>query len=153
ERYRAPLVLCCLEGTTRDEAAQQLGWSVATLKGRLERGRALLALRLRRRGLTLSAALAGLTISESAAEAAVPAALLTSTVTAARFADTVAPGVVSAQALLLARGMVRAMLFAQLKAALGVVVAAVFVAGLGAAVLWLAAPPDRVANAGAQEAS
>src|SRR5207245_397871 len=26
-RYRAPLLLCYLEGKTRDEAAQQLGWS------------------------------------------------------------------------------------------------------------------------------
>src|SRR5262249_34467274 len=39
---RAPLVLCCLEGATRDEAAQRLGWSLAMLKRRLARGRALL---------------------------------------------------------------------------------------------------------------
>src|SRR5262245_41381493 len=36
ERYRAPLVLCYLEGKTRDEAAQQLGWSLGTFKRRLE---------------------------------------------------------------------------------------------------------------------
>src|SRR5579871_1106294 len=34
ERYRAPLLLCCLEARTRDEAARQLGWSLATLKRR-----------------------------------------------------------------------------------------------------------------------
>jgi RNA polymerase sigma factor (sigma-70 family) len=56
ENYRAPLVLCYLEGATRDEAAKQLGWSLATLKRRLDRGRVLLAGRLRRRGLTLPAA-------------------------------------------------------------------------------------------------
>jgi hypothetical protein len=33
---RAPIVLCCLEGNTRDEAAQSLGWSVSTLKRRLD---------------------------------------------------------------------------------------------------------------------
>src|SRR5262245_44327760 len=42
ERFRAPLVLCYLEGRTRDEAAQELGWGLATLRGRLERGRELL---------------------------------------------------------------------------------------------------------------
>src|SRR5437763_6451073 len=46
ERFQAPLLLCCLEGRTRDEAAQELGWSLATLRGRPERGRALLRGRL-----------------------------------------------------------------------------------------------------------
>src|SRR5579859_3426181 len=36
ERLRAPLVLCYLEGNTRDEAAASLGWSLGTLKRRLE---------------------------------------------------------------------------------------------------------------------
>ena len=39
QRYRAPLVLCYLEGKTRDEAARMLGWSEGTFRGRLERGR------------------------------------------------------------------------------------------------------------------
>ena len=51
ERYRAPLVLCYLEGRTRDEAAHQLGWSLRTLQRRLERGREILRTRLIRRGL------------------------------------------------------------------------------------------------------
>src|SRR5262249_17481263 len=51
ERYRAPLVLCYLEGRTRDEAARQLGWSLGTLKRRLEQARARLRGRLERRGL------------------------------------------------------------------------------------------------------
>src|SRR5262249_3232702 len=57
ERFRAPLLLCYLEGKTRDQAASELGWSLDTLRGRLERGRNLLRARLTRRGLTLSAAL------------------------------------------------------------------------------------------------
>src|SRR5262249_6349111 len=43
---RTPLVLCYLQGLTRDEAALRLGWTLATLKRRLERGRNLLRVRL-----------------------------------------------------------------------------------------------------------
>ena len=60
DRYRAPLVLCYLEGRTQDEAARQLGWSLNTLRRREAQGRRLLEARLRGRGVTLSAALAGL---------------------------------------------------------------------------------------------
>src|SRR4029453_2131007 len=34
ERYRLPLVLCYLQGLTRDQAAGRLGWSVGALIGR-----------------------------------------------------------------------------------------------------------------------
>src|SRR5262245_4773649 len=49
-RYREPLVLCCLEGLTRDEAARRLAVPAATLKSQLERGRRLLGAALDRRG-------------------------------------------------------------------------------------------------------
>src|SRR5262249_12651171 len=58
DRYRAPLVLCCLEGLARDEAARRLGWPAKTVKSRLEQARELLRTRLVARGLTLSGALA-----------------------------------------------------------------------------------------------
>lgn len=57
ERYRAPILLCCLEAITQEEAARQLSCSLATLKRRLTKGRELLRVRLARRGLTLSAVL------------------------------------------------------------------------------------------------
>src|SRR5262245_46300595 len=60
ERYRAPVVLCCLEGLTRDEAARQRGVPAATLKGQLERGRRRLHEALARRGVTLGAGLLAL---------------------------------------------------------------------------------------------
>jgi RNA polymerase sigma factor (sigma-70 family) len=49
-RYREPLVLCYLEGLTRDEAAVRLGVPLATLKSQLERGRRKLGDALTRRG-------------------------------------------------------------------------------------------------------
>src|SRR5437868_1324301 len=49
ERYRLPIVLCYLEGRTRDEAAAQLGWTAQQVKGQLERGRERLRGRLVRR--------------------------------------------------------------------------------------------------------
>ncbi|HKB40338.1 MAG TPA: sigma-70 family RNA polymerase sigma factor, partial [Gemmataceae bacterium] len=51
ENLREPLVLCYLEGLTRDEAAARLSCPLGTLKGRLERGRELLRQRLVRRGV------------------------------------------------------------------------------------------------------
>src|SRR5262245_7271809 len=50
---RAPLLSCYHRGRTQDEAARELGWSVRTLRRRLERGRQLLRTRMARRGITL----------------------------------------------------------------------------------------------------
>src|SRR5581483_5039114 len=55
-KYRVAIVLCDLEGQSRKEAARQLGLPEGTLAGRLARGRALLARRLARQGVALSAA-------------------------------------------------------------------------------------------------
>jgi len=57
ELVRVPLVLCILEGLTRDEAAKQLGLPLGTLKSRLEQARKLLRARLTSRALTVSGAL------------------------------------------------------------------------------------------------
>jgi hypothetical protein len=57
ERYRLPLLLCYLEGKTRDEAAAALGLSAGTIKGRVRRGIDMLRRRLERRGVALSAGL------------------------------------------------------------------------------------------------
>src|SRR5260370_13663447 len=57
DRYRLPLLLCYLEGKTRDEAAKELGRSLNTIKQPLEMGRNRLRSRLARRGLALSAGL------------------------------------------------------------------------------------------------
>jgi RNA polymerase sigma factor (sigma-70 family) len=68
-RYRGPLVLCYLEGRTRDEAARQLGVSVAAVKGRLERGRDMLRDRLTRRGCCLGVGLTAAALADDVSAA------------------------------------------------------------------------------------
>src|SRR5262249_5084637 len=99
EKYRAPLLLCCLAGRTRDEAAEQLGWTLGALKMRLERGRQLLRTRLARRGLALSATLLALVLAQQATPRRVPAWLATTHIRAAfLFAAGNPAGTLSAQA-------------------------------------------------------
>jgi RNA polymerase sigma factor (sigma-70 family) len=57
ERYRAPIVLCDLQGLTRNEAAELLGCPAGTVGGRLARARKRLRDRLKRRGVEPSVAL------------------------------------------------------------------------------------------------
>jgi RNA polymerase sigma factor (sigma-70 family) len=103
EKYRAPLLLCCLAGRTRDEAAEQLGWTLGALKMRLERGRQLLRIRLARRGLTVTAALFAMLLAQHATATPVPALLATTTIKASlRFAMGETPVGLSARALSLA---------------------------------------------------
>jgi RNA polymerase sigma factor (sigma-70 family) len=133
QRYRAPLVLCYLEGQTRDQAARQLGWSLRTLDRRLTRGRELLRLRLLRRGLTLSAGLLAGALGEQAACAAVPVTLLDTTRKAAMLVAAgkrVAAAASSPVAVLVQEGM-RAMLWTKLQTATVVVVALAGMVGTG----------------------
>ena len=53
EKYRAPVVLCDLEGHTREEAARRLGWPAGSMSRRLDRARSLLRSRLTSRGVAL----------------------------------------------------------------------------------------------------
>jgi RNA polymerase sigma factor (sigma-70 family) len=106
ERYRLPLILCCLEGQNHEEAAARLGWTAGSLRGRLARARARLHARLAWRGLTLPAALAALEVSRGGASAGLPAALARATARAAlAFASHGAAGAgVPAEAAALAQG-------------------------------------------------
>jgi RNA polymerase sigma factor (sigma-70 family) len=65
--YQLPVVLCCLEGLSIEEAAGRLGCTSGSVKGRLERGRARLYRQLVRRGLTLAATLATAEMSHAVA--------------------------------------------------------------------------------------
>jgi RNA polymerase sigma factor (sigma-70 family) len=64
--YREPLILCYLEGLTRDEAAARLGVAVDTLKVRIHRGRKRLHAALIQGGCALGAGLLALAATSPA---------------------------------------------------------------------------------------
>jgi RNA polymerase sigma factor (sigma-70 family) len=138
ERSRFPLVLCYLEGQTRDEAAQQLGWSLATLKRRLEQGRELLRTRLARRGLELSAALVAVELTGDD----LPAALV-ETVSASATAFASGKAAASVEAAALATRGLRDLAAAKLKVGLALLLA-VGTIGTGAGLL-VTTTPERTA--------
>jgi RNA polymerase sigma factor (sigma-70 family) len=125
EKYRAPLVLCYLEGATRDEAAQRLGWPASTLKLRIERGRELLRQRFLKRGVSLSVALGAVALTAGP----VPAALLQATARTALSAGISPPHVLA-----LVRAGLHALPLPRLKIAAAVILAASLVGGVGLAV-------------------
>jgi RNA polymerase sigma factor (sigma-70 family) len=125
-KYRAPVVLCYLQGKTNEEAAQELGCPKGTILSRLARARERLRDRLARRGVTLSAAAFATVMSQNAAPAAVPDALLHSTPSAALLfaaGSATAAGAVSAHAAILAQGVLKAMFITRLTIAATVLVA------------------------------
>jgi hypothetical protein len=54
--YRSPMLLCCIEGLSYEDAAAALGWPTGTVGTRVLRGREMLRKRLVRRGLLAGAA-------------------------------------------------------------------------------------------------
>jgi Sigma-70, region 4 len=151
QKYRAPFVLCCLEGKSKKEAADELRWKEGTVSSRLAAARKLLQQRLARRGVTLSTVLCGAAVAQDSASAAVPASLAAGSVAAAiAFARGIRPaaGTVSAEAIALAKQMLQAMAASRFKfgVALLLLLAA---AGAGAGTLLrqrVAQQPDALAR-------
>jgi RNA polymerase sigma factor (sigma-70 family) len=148
EAYRLPVILCCMEGQSREEAARVLGWTPGSVKGRLERGRARLHARLVRRGLTLSAALAAVEASRGGAPAGVPGTLADETARAALACAAgrgAAGAMVSERVVLLAEAGLRATPVGKVALAALLLAAGLVLAGTGAVALQLRAakPPER----------
>jgi RNA polymerase sigma factor (sigma-70 family) len=150
EKYRAPLVLCYLEGKTQCEAARALGWGTGVLRGRLDRGRERLRARLARRGLALSAGLLGAALATTTGAAAVPAALLASTQKAALLvaAGRAVADAVSGTVAALTKGALQTMLWTKVKVVTACVLLAAGVAGLGGALARPTAGADPAAQPG-----
>ncbi len=117
-RYREPLVLCCLEGLSREEAAERLGTTEGAVKGLLERGRERLWQRLVRRGVVPS-------LPGALPLAGVPLQLASVTLRGA------AGGVVSTNVLELVKGAVAEMSLTRWKTILALGLVALACSGVG----------------------
>jgi RNA polymerase sigma factor (sigma-70 family) len=137
EKYRSAVVLCELGGTSRKEAARQLGLAEGTLSSRLAAARVRLARRLSRYGALVSAGSLAVLL-EQEASARVSASLLRET--SALAGRAIAPGVISANVTALAEGVISNMWLNNGKWALS---AAIVTIGLGAGLLSLPALSSR----------
>jgi RNA polymerase sigma factor (sigma-70 family) len=152
DKYRVAVVLCEIEGRSRKDVARQLNIPEGTLSSRLAAARKMLADRLARKGVGLTAVALGSLLAENAAAAAPSSSLVSATVKAASLfaAGKGAAGLVSPGALALSQGVLNTMFMTKIKLAL-VSVVTVAVLGLGSAYLLDHAAADRPAEGQAQK--
>jgi RND family efflux transporter MFP subunit len=144
ERFRAPLVLCDLEGCSLQQASRHLGWPLGTVKSIQARGRERLRDRLRRLGLAPNVGLLGTGPRFTGPDPVVSPALVESTARAVVQYVTCQTAV-PALALSLAQGVLRAMSFTRWSKVASVLVV------LGATVSGAAIFAQRSAPAAAQD--
>jgi RNA polymerase sigma factor (sigma-70 family) len=141
EKHRAVLVLCYLEGKTNEQAAAILGCPRGSMSARLAQARDRLRSCLARRGYAVPAAGLATLLAGTTTQAAVPLPLLSDTVRAAVWfagEHAATAGIVSTQAVALARSACRAMFVHKLKIAAAVLLVTAML-GTGATMLLKAA--------------
>jgi RNA polymerase sigma factor (sigma-70 family) len=137
DRYRVVIVLCDLEGKTRQEAARCLGCPEGTVGSRLARARTLLAKRLARHGLAVSGGTLTAVLAQDAASASVPISVLSATIKAVTLVaagTAVTGGTISATVAALEEGAVKAMFMHKLKTLTTLMLGALATIAIGA---WL----------------
>ena len=135
ERYRAPIVLCDMEGLTEGQAARRLGRPVGTIRSQITRGRQRLRCQLIRRGLAPASVVLVVAHAGCSANAVVASALVNSTVQSAMqfgVAGTTTAGMVSAAAAALAEKFLGSMFMARIKNTALTVLVAIGLATVGA---------------------
>jgi RNA polymerase sigma factor (sigma-70 family) len=118
ERYRAPIVLCDMEGLTEGQAARRLGRPIGTVRSQLSRGRQRLRCQLVRRGLAPASVVLVIADAGCSANAVVASALVNSTVQSTMqfaVARATTAGMVSAAAAALVEEFLRSMLMIRIK--------------------------------------
>ena len=146
-KFREPIVLCHLEGLTRELAAQQLGWPVGTVQSRLARGQERLRSQLVRRGITFSAGFATVSFGADGATASMSSAWFDTTLRGAiriATAQTAAAGA-AVQLASITRKALSGMMTYKIKAST-ILVLAFGIAAIGGATLArqrLTAPPGQ----------
>ena len=142
ESFRAPVVLCDLEGKTQKEAAQLLGVPVGTVSSRLSRGRNLLRRRLTRRGLAPPGTELATEPFRDETPTVVPPALVACTSRAAAqfVVQGTLAGTVAAHLATITEGVLKAMLIAKLTSK-GIVVSAILFLSIGAAAVGVVVEP------------
>jgi RNA polymerase sigma factor (sigma-70 family) len=134
-KNRAAVVTCDLEGLSHKEAAARLGWPMGTVASRLSRGRAALAKRLARRGVTPPA--------HAALAPQLPPSLIAATL---QSAELYGAGQASGTAVALTQGVLKAMSMSRLKSAVVTCVLAAALA-LGGAIALMRTGPEATAAA------
>ncbi len=136
DKYRAPVLLCFLDGLTHADAARRLGVPVGTVAGRVARAKEWLCRRLTGRGIAVPAAGLGVFVVNTTAGAVPPAFVAATARAAVALAAGGSPDV-SNGVLELAKGEVRAMSVTKLKWAMGVLAAC---GALTFGAVWAAGP-------------
>jgi RNA polymerase sigma factor (sigma-70 family) len=147
-KYRAPIVLCYLQGKSNEEAAQLLQCEISAVRVRLFRARDMLRSRLVRQGVVYSAATLTALLSRETASALAAVPLKLASVTARKAAlatsgQALGGATLTSPVVLLAETTLRSMAAAKVKVAAAVLLGALAFLGGG---LWLRSSDRHVGN-------